>query len=48
MIKLDVKALYNKLASYKRPTTVIISREALPKTTTRKIKRKEVKALICT
>lgn len=48
MIKLDVKALSNKLASYKRPTTVIISREALPKTTTRKIKRKEVKALICT
>lgn len=47
MIKLDVKSLSANLASYKRPTNVIISHEALPKTTTRKVKRKEVKNLIC-
>ena len=46
MIKLDVKALSDRLAPYKRPTTVIINKEPLPKTTTLKIKRKEVKALI--
>lgn len=46
MIRLDVKSLSEKLASYKRPTTVIISKDPLPKTTTMKVKRKEVKALI--
>ena len=46
MIKLDVKNLSNNLAQYKRPTTVVISKDELPKTTTRKVKRKEVKELI--
>ena len=46
MIKLDVKSLSLNLAQYKRPTNVIISKEELPKTTTRKVKRKEVKELI--
>lgn len=46
MIKLDVKSLSMNLASYKRPTNVIISKDELPKTTTRKVKRKEVRNLI--
>ncbi|MCQ2743702.1 MAG: AMP-binding protein [bacterium] len=46
MIRLDVKTLSEKLAPYKRPTTIIINKEPLPKTTTLKVKRKEVKALI--
>lgn len=46
MIKLDVKSLGDKLAQYKRPTNVIISKEELPKTTTRKVKRNKVKELI--
>ena len=46
MVKLDVKSLSERLAQYKRPTNVIISKEELPKTTTRKVKRKEVKELI--
>lgn len=46
MIKLDVKSLSTQLAQYKRPTNVIISKEELPKTTTRKVKRKEVRELI--
>ena len=46
MIKLEVKSLSEQLASYKRPTTVIITKDPLPRTTTMKVKRKEVKALI--
>ncbi|MBQ8475505.1 AMP-binding protein [bacterium] len=46
MIKLDVKNLSNHLAQYKRPTTVVITKNELPKTTTRKVKRKEVKELL--
>lgn len=46
MIKLDVKSLSQHLAMYKRPTNVIISKDELPKTTTRKVKRKDVKELI--
>ena len=46
MIKLDIKTLSQQLAPYKRPTSVIISKEALPKTTTLKVKRKEVRELI--
>ena len=40
MIKLDVKTLSQQLAPYKRPTSVVISKEPLPKTTTLKVKRK--------
>ena len=46
MIKLDVKELSKRLAQYKRPTNVVIRKDELPKTTTRKVKRKEVKELI--
>ncbi len=46
MIKLDVKSLSANLASYKRPTNIVISKEELPKTTTRKVKRKDVRELI--
>jgi len=46
MIKLDVKSLSNNLAQYKRPTTIVIQKEELPKTTTRKVKRNVVKELI--
>lgn len=46
MIRLDIKSLSTRLAQYKRPTNIIISKEELPKTTTRKIKRKEIKELI--
>ena len=47
MIKLDVKTLSQQLAPYKRPTSVVISKDALPKTTTLKVKRKEVRELLC-
>ena len=46
MIKADVKELSNNLAHYKRPTNVIIRKEELPKTTTRKVKRKVLKELV--
>ena len=46
MIRLDMKSLSERLAQYKRPTNIIISKQELPKTTTRKVKRKEVKELI--
>ena len=46
MIKVEVKTLSSQLAPYKRPTNIIISKQELPKTTTRKVKRKEVRELI--
>ncbi|MCR5266537.1 MAG: AMP-binding protein [Cyanobacteria bacterium RUI128] len=46
MIRLDVKSLSDHLAQYKRPTNIVISKDELPKTTTRKVKRKDVKQLI--
>ena len=46
MIKVDVKSLSDHLAQYKRPTNIVISKDELPKTTTRKVKRKEVRELI--
>lgn len=46
LIRKDVKELSNRLAQYKRPTNIIIRKEELPKTTTRKVKRKEVKKLV--
>ena len=42
----EVKKLSKSLAPYKRPINVIITDKELPRTATRKIKRKEVKALI--
>lgn len=48
IVKEEVKYLSNQLAPYKRPVNVIISKEPLPRTTTRKVKRKEVKEMITT
>lgn len=45
-VREEVKLLSTHLASYKRPVNIIIKKEPLPKTTTRKIKRKEVKELV--
>lgn len=46
IIRADIKTLSLRLTAYKRPTNVIISKSALPRTTTRKVKRKEVKELV--
>ena len=46
MIRVEVKSLSERLAQYKRPTNIVISKDELPKTTTRKVKRKEVRELI--
>ena len=46
IVKDDLKVLSMQLTQYKRPSTVIIKREPLPRTTTRKVKRNDVKKLI--
>lgn len=46
IVREEVKYLSNQLASYKRPINIIVHNEPLPKTTTRKFKRKEVKELV--
>lgn len=46
IVREEVKELSNRLAPYKRPINIVIVKEPLPKTTTIKIKRKEVKELI--
>ncbi len=46
LVRDDVKTLSLQLTQFKRPTNIIIKKEPLPKTTTRKIKRKEVKELV--
>jgi len=46
IVREEVKYLSNQLASYKRPINIIISKDPLPKTTTRKVKRKEVKEMV--
>ena len=42
----EIKLLGQKLTQYKRPSNVIIRREPLERTTTRKVKRNEVKKLL--
>lgn len=39
----EVKEYSKQLSNFKRPTTIIVSREALPRTATKKVKRKEIK-----
>lgn len=39
----EVKEYSKRLSNFKRPTTIIVSREALPRTATKKVKRKEIK-----
>lgn len=46
MMRTEVKQLSQKLASYKRPVNIIVKKEPLPRTTTRKVKRKDVKELV--
>ncbi len=45
-VREEVKKLSNSLAPYKRPLNITILNQALPKTSTNKIKRREVKELI--
>lgn len=42
VIRKEVKILSEQLSSFKRPTSIIVSREPLPKTATNKVKRKEI------
>lgn len=46
IVREEVKYLSNQLAPYKRPINIIIVKDPLPKTTTIKIKRREVKELV--
>ena len=46
LVREEVKALSQQLAPYKRPINIVVHKEPLPKTTTLKVKRKEVKALL--
>jgi long-chain acyl-CoA synthetase len=46
LVKGEVKQLALKLTPYKRPVNVIVHKEALPRTATNKVKRKEVKKLV--
>lgn len=43
IIREEVKSLSMKLSNYKRPSNIIVTREAFPRTSTRKVKRNEVK-----
>ena len=42
----EVKRLSQRLTPYKRPINIVISKAPLPRTTTRKVKRKEVSELV--
>ena len=46
LVRDEVKSLSSHLAPYKRPVNIIVHKEPLPKTTTRKVKRREVKELL--
>lgn len=46
IMKDEVKTLSRQLTAYKRPVNVIVSKQDLPRTATRKVKRKEVKQLV--
>lgn len=46
LCKDEVKRLSERLTPYKRPINIVISNNPLPRTTTRKVKRKEVKELV--
>lgn len=45
IIRNEAKELSSRLAPYKRPINIIVQKEALPRTTTRKVKRSEVKKI---
>ncbi|MBQ8634731.1 acyl--CoA ligase, partial [bacterium] len=46
MVRNEIKILSMQLTQYKRPSTIIIKKDPLPRTTTRKVKRNEVKKLV--
>lgn len=46
LVRDEVKRLSLQLTPYKRPINVVVSKKPLPRTTTRKVKRKEVQELI--
>ncbi len=46
VVKSEVKRLCTHLTPYKRPVNIIVSKEALPRTSTRKLKRNEIKELV--
>lgn len=46
LVRDEVKKLSLQLTQYKRPSNITIHKEPLPRTTTRKVKRKEVKELV--
>ena len=46
IIKGEVKKLCTRLTAYKRPINIVVSKEPLPRTATKKVKRKEVKELV--
>lgn len=46
MVNDDIKLFSMQLTQYKRPSSVIIKKEPLPRTTTRKVKRNDVKTLV--
>ncbi len=46
LIKDEVKKLSLRLTPYKRPINIVVSKNPLPRTATRKVKRKEVKELV--
>ncbi len=46
-VKDEVKHLSTQLAPYKRPINIIVREESLPRTTTRKLKRNEIKKILC-
>ena len=46
LVKDDIKKLSLRLTAYKRPVNIIVRIEPLPRTTTRKVKRKEVKEIV--
>ena len=48
LVVADIKKLSLKLSHFKRPTNIIVSKEELPKTATKKVKRKEVQELALT
>ncbi|MCM1339799.1 MAG: AMP-binding protein [Muribaculaceae bacterium] len=47
IVKEEVKHLSTQLAHYKRPINIVVRVESLPRTTTRKLKRQEIKKLLC-
>ena len=45
-VRKEVRALSEKLSSYKRPSNIIVTKEPFPRTATKKVKRNEVKKIL--